>query len=418
MKGVVDMEILRKDAGLLLAGVMVFAGLATFGPLVSANETVTIDSGTPETYTLVFNDANMVSHAGVAAADEQIQINEAGDGTADSLIYLGEDELQLQFQVTASADPGVDVQFQIQGSGPVSAGTDTGGTVPAATFPATQTITFTVDTSAAGVVEALYDLTVRIIEDPSGAPQSASIVIQVYVSSILHDRTSDGAIDAAHEMAMDPATGEGDYIKDSGDDYPLEAGDEFKEAFFGLNNNAHFAVTDPRMDLTAPTGIELVRTYAQFVGDVAAGGDEDLLWRVNVAAGTAPGVYRGTAVLSYIRNVNGADVLITEQGRPIDYTVDYSFADDDPVPDGELYSGYQCYATGVEIVNYTREEYPTQDAEQEYTDQTAELVGPEEAGEPVAGAGAPVWAWAAAVGAVALAVAMVSWAMIGRGRKG
>ena len=419
------METWTRQTSLLLAGMVIISGLVAFSTPVLADEDVTIAAGSGETYMISYDDANMISHAGVAAADEQIQINELGDGTANTMIYLGEDEATLQFTLTISADPGEDTLIALQGTGVVSVGDDNGEEFLTGVTPLTFTVIFTIDTADTGAVEELYPLTCRITEETNG--NSASIGIQIYVASIVHDDgTSDQTRDTAHAFEMDPATGGGDYIKDhtAGGDYPLEAGDDFKEVFFDLNNNAPYTVTDPKLNLTAPTGITLIRTYAQFVGDVASGADEDLLWRVNVAAGLSPGVYHGTAVLTYIRATTGADVPISETGRSIDYTVDFSFKDNDPMVDGEPYSEYQCCAANVEIINYTRQDDYAAPAIGQGTDETtglnttggvADSADIKETGGPQRAVGIPVWAWGAIVAAVALGA--LAFAMRRQSRK-
>ncbi|MFO7619186.1 MAG: hypothetical protein R6W91_05970 [Thermoplasmata archaeon] len=353
------MKTWRKELSLLLVGMMIMSGLVAFSAPAIADEAVTITSGTGTQYTIAYNDANMYKDPTVALdSDQPIVINEAGNGGTNQAIYLGEDECAIQFVVVAGANPGVDVRFQLQtttDSGPVKVGEGVDELVTIAQWGGslTQTIDLTIDTDATGIVERSYPLNIRVTEDPSGTPVSGNIGIDIYISSIFHDRTN---MDTAHVFTRVS----GDYVKDNstGGDAPFEAGDEFKAAFVAFQNRALINIKDPQITLTAPTTtpanqITLVHTgVAKYVGAVATMTARNLNWRVNVAENTPPGVYAGTAAVQFVRTVNGVDVTINEATRNIDYTVDYNFKDTHPYTPGTdtLWSEFQCYATNVEII--------------------------------------------------------------------
>ncbi len=172
-------------------------------------------------------------------------------------------------------------------------------------------------------------------------------------------------------------------MEDENDDAEFEAGDLFEEAEMDLHN--YELGTDNIDDLTcvvtvpASSGITFSggRDTCMIPAGINVGTTASTLYRVDVAAGTPPGVYTGSADITYTRADSG--LTVTENDLAVDFEVDFSFDDDDPVPEGELYSQYQCYATGVTVLNYTRQvdyvaPYDIPVIEQsDYTDQTLEL---------------------------------------------
>ena len=347
---------------------MIMSGLVAFSAPVIANEQVTFPvppDASGETYTLLWNNDNMVDHPEWNAQDEKIVINVAG--TANRLIYLGDDTMdaampKLQFQVQQVNDPGQDVTFTVvSGNQMITVGDDDGGVWnTGAGWPATATaIDFDIIVNNVGDVERAYDMTLRISEAFTPAVVR-NLPFQIYISSVFHRTGTELQEDTPHKFTLE--AGASDYVRDATvlgtGDAPFEAGDEFKPAVVTFQNRAAFAVKNPQINLTAPTTtpanqIELVgETYAKFVGTVAAAGNVGLNWRVDVAARTLPGVYTGTAIVHYTTTVVGVEKNIRENVRNIDYTVDYNFKDTHPYTPGTetLWSEFQCYATNVEII--------------------------------------------------------------------
>lgn len=333
---------------------MILSGLVTFAVPVIADETLPGDAGIDAQWV----DTWMCDDPALVDQDEPLIFNY--DVTGTSLYYLGDDEsiISINFQ-NGGTDMDIDTDVTMTltvgtGNTLITVGDDsTQGWTPAAgtsawLADAWLTGVFTIDIGDAGAVETTYPMRVGIQYTLAGSVENNYLTFEVYVSSVMHDDASDATRDTAHEMTYDS----GDYIIDNsvGGDDAFEAGDDFKEASYDLNNYAGFAITDPKLTLTAPAGFTLVEAYAQFMGDIAANADETLLWRLNVAARTLPGVYQGNATLTYQRDVGGLVKDIAEGQRTIEYTVDYNFKDNDPVVDGEAYSIFQCYASAVTIV--------------------------------------------------------------------
>jgi len=344
------MKTWRKGSALLLVGMMVLSGLVAVCAPVFADENTTISAGSGETYTIAWNDNYMIDHAGVLAADEQIVINSVAAG--NRLIYLGEDELQLQFSLTATADPGEDVTVAVQGTGTVSVGDDTGGQIATGGWGGgTVVVTFTIDTADVGDVETVYPLTVRVTEDTNG--NSGTIGIQVYVSSIWHSDNTDALMDAPYELpdVIDNSTGT--------PDAPFEAGDTFKAALLQLNNDAPYGITELNGTLTSNDAqIVLYNDIARMPSGTPTDGNAYFNYRVDIAPNTPPGDdYTGDFVCEYLRNDAGIDHYVTENVRTTHFAVDFSFADTDPYTPGAetLWSEFQCYATDVVILNSTRQ---------------------------------------------------------------
>jgi hypothetical protein len=331
------MKTWRKEASLLLVGMMLMSGLVAISAPAIADKTVTVSA---QTVTAYWADANMVDHPELIPADEPLEIN---TDTAANLIYLGDDNTPLSIDINVPNTGGAMAIWRATmsaGTGNAMITVDTSNTGHTL-VNGTQTVTFNIDVAAQGVVETMYPMICTVANETAG--NSQQFAFSIYVSSLMHVVATP---DKAHDLTLKS----GNYIQDgSGGDAPFEAGDKFKEAVFTLHNHAPFTITDPQFNLTSPTGITLVRPNAKFVGDVATTINEDLAWRVDVAARTAPGIYKGTAILNYQRTEAGIVKNIVESSRPIDYTVDYNFKDNDPMVDGEDYSIFQCYATNVSI---------------------------------------------------------------------
>jgi cbb3-type cytochrome oxidase subunit 3 len=333
------MKTWRKEASLLLVGMMLMSGLVAISAPAIADKTVTVSS---QTVTAYWADANMVDHPELIPPDESLIIN---TDTGTNLIYLGDDNTPLSIDINVPNTGGAMAIWRATmsaGSGNAMITVDTSNTGHTL-VNGTQTVTFNIDVAAQGVVETAYPMICTIANETAG--NSQQIAFSIYVSSLMHVVATP---DKVHDLTMKS----GDYIQDNstGGDAPFEAGDKFKETRFTLHNNAPFTITDPQLNLTAPTGFTLVRPNAKYVGDVATTIAFNLNWRMDVAAGTPPGVYKGTAILNYQRTEAGIVKNIREDVRPIDYTVDYNFKDNDPMVDGEDYSIFQCYATNVSII--------------------------------------------------------------------
>lgn len=339
----------RKGSALLLVGMMIMSGLVALSAPVFADESTTISLGSGETYNIAFVDTYMISTPGVAGADEQIVFNTNPAG--NRLIYLGENELQLSFGLSVTNDPGEDVTIAVQGTGVVSVGDDTGGQVATGGWGAV-VIDFTIDTANIGDVEQIYPLTIRITEDTNG--NSGTIGIGVYVSSLWHSDNTDDLIDTEYTLPdvvdVSPTAG-------SGTDVGFEAGDTFKAARLTLNNDAPFAVEELNGTLTSNDAqITLYNNVARTPAGVAVDANGIFNYRVDVDARTPPGdTYEAEFVCEYMRDDGGIVRYITENMRMSYFAVDFSFADDDPMDDGLLWSEYQCYATDVVILNDTRQ---------------------------------------------------------------
>jgi cbb3-type cytochrome oxidase subunit 3 len=251
---------------------------------------------------------------------------------------------------------------------------DTGGTIA----NGTNTVTFDVNVAEFGAVETQYKMTCTITNETAGASQSFDF--WVYVSSVYHDDISNVLRDTIHTFEFQSDMTNDNYIVDNSagtPDPPLEAGDRFKYVTISnLINHAGFGITNPQANLTPPSDdtnngdidgdgtlgdITLVMPNAQVMTTVAAGqpvqdaAANPFQWRANVEANTAPGVYQGDVTMLYERTVAGADKLIRETTRSIDFTVDFSFADTDPYnmgpAQGQLYSDYQMRTTSVTITD-------------------------------------------------------------------
>lgn len=135
----------------------------------------------------------------------------------------------------------------------------------------------------------------------------------------------------------------------------FEAGDDFEATQVMLQNYEPAAgsdITDITCTVTEPgNGVTLAggQNVCSIPGGITATNNDNLLYRTDVAVGTAPGVYSGSADVTYTRVDSGLPV--TEAGLGVDWEVDFSFADDDPYMDGNAYSEFQCRATDVTITD-------------------------------------------------------------------
>ncbi len=363
----------RKGSALLLVGLMIMSGLVAFSAPVIADEQATLNS---VTWTAAYDDANMIDHPGVDAADETLVINEAGNGAGDNLLYLGDRDVTLQLNITPEiANAGPNHTFTISFS-PAASNTlisvDSSNNdedldfwpMPIGNATSGYIVDFQIDIGNMGIVETAYEMICTIRNDNSSA--TTSFTFWIYVSSAFHDDSTDDTGEEAHEFTR----ASGEYVVEEGAnatiDPEFEAGDMFKEAELILMNNADFTMRNPQANLSAPTDdkngivgadIELVKPNCRIEDDIAAGTavqDSDgnnLLWRVNVEERTPPGVTQGEVIMTYERQINGVYTLIRENVRPIDFAVDFTFADQDVTESDGQYSPFACYATSVAIVD-------------------------------------------------------------------
>ncbi len=359
----------RKGSALLLVGLMIMSGLVAFSAPVLANENLTGAAGIQA----VFDDDWMIDHPGINDPEEPIEVNYDFIGT--SLYYLGDDEAGIDITFLnggTDVDNDIDVTFTLSsGSGNTlitpgdtssQINTDPDGALLVFTaWDAGDTITasFTVDIGPIGNVETLYPMRVAVQYTMAGTTETNTLNFDVYLSSLWHgDVDPDGAGPLDADDAIDAEYMLPDVVDVStGGDAPFEAGDTFKEARLTLTNHASFGITELNGTLNSlDSQITLYNDVAMKPAATAAGTNAEFNYRLDVAANTLPGdEYEAEFVCDYLRNVNGVDVYCTENMRMSHFAVDFSFADDDPMEDGTLWSEYQCYATNVTILNNTRQ---------------------------------------------------------------
>lgn len=362
----------RKGTALLLVGLMIMSGLVAISAPVIADEQTTLNS---VTWTGEYQDANMIDHPGVNDNDETIVINEAGTGATDDLLYLGDRDTVLQFRVRPEiANAGPNHTFTVSMS-PASTNAlisvDSSNNDEDLDFwpvpignASWYIVDFQIDIGNMGVVETTYEMICTIRNDNTSA--TTTFAFWIYVSSAFHNDASDDMGEEAHEFTR----ASDEYVKDNSTaaaDPELEAGDKFKQASLNLTNHADFTMRNPQANLSAPTDdgndilgadIELVKPNCRIEDDIASGAvvmdsaANNLLWRVNVEERTPPGVTQGTVIFTYERQIDGVYTLIREDVRPIDFAVDFTFADPDVTSSGDgVFSPFTCYATAVAIID-------------------------------------------------------------------
>jgi hypothetical protein len=399
-------KIWQKGCAMLLASFMVLTALAIFATPAKADVSASRTGGRMG-WTLDWVDAWMTDDPMLDADDENITFNY--DNNAGSMYYLGDDEADVELAVYPNAwdttmtyggheidsEDGWWVNFTLQDADTgdiVSLGDETFWSFGpgednypdfGANWEANQTgfVTFTIDIADEGVVESgEYPLSVRITyrNESMTAAQPAiltdTIDLSVYVSSIFHDDDDDDAVDTMHEFTFKNQGQWADWnVRDSSEDndwddgtpMAFEAGDTFEPAILFLDLDPPYNPLNLGVTLTAPTDdgngdgladISLVNTEARAMG--YAGGAVEFNFRVNVQAGTPPGITQGTATFDFIRDDHGYDQNIVEDTRDVDFLVDFNFRDTDAFEQdefGNYYSENALVSTEVNITDIGEE---------------------------------------------------------------
>ncbi|MCK4757304.1 MAG: hypothetical protein KAS67_02515, partial [Thermoplasmata archaeon] len=188
-------------------------------------------------------------------------------------------------------------------------------------------------------------LTWDYLDDNSGTPLSVTGNTggYIYLSSIFDDPANDPD-EQLPNMEDEAEIGDPEF----------EAGDTFEEAEMDLLN--YELGTDNIDDLTCvvtPPGDGITfsgdRDTCIIPGGIDAGVTDQTLYRVDVAAQKAPGIYDGSAVITYTRA--DSDLRVTENDLLVEFEVDFSFDDVNATDDGNPYSEFQCRATSVTVVD-------------------------------------------------------------------
>ncbi|MDO9538090.1 MAG: hypothetical protein Q7J68_07210, partial [Thermoplasmata archaeon] len=358
------MKTWRKEISLLLVGLMIMSGLVAISAPAIADHQMTLNN---VTWTVDYNDTNMINHTGINDADEKLVINEVGNGAADTLLYLGDRDQVLRFQIQPSVVTWANHTVTI---GPASGNTlitvDLSNNDQSIRgWPNSNTtwytVDFQIDIENQGDVETTYEMTCTIRNDNTSATTQFSFWI--YVSSVFHDDTNDDTGETTHEFTRVS----GEYIIDAWPNDPeFEAGAKFVQADLGVRNYAGFPIRNPQANLSAPTDngnantladITLVRPNCLIQRDIIGGAlvqdaaGNNLTWRLNVEERTPPGVTDGTVIIHYQKEINDVYTPIRENVRPIDFAVDFTFRDQDITATDGGYSPLMCYATSVVIID-------------------------------------------------------------------
>lgn len=383
---------LRKGYALLLVGMMVISGLVAFlsAPVVSADTPLRADW-----IDLDYNPTYMMGEAQyhIDFGDNSFFCLGEGDGIDDdaattcqvrmSVNIIDDDVDDLMVNISQYSDTAFDFQDPDTSTDQIE-GARSGPANPVAGN--TNHFDFWFDVLATSTLGApsSRDLTIRywFWDENSGQERSDTLSnVKIYISSIWDNPANDPDGQLANAL-------------DANDDGPFEAGDLFEATTINLNNyDPAAAADDITCTVTEPgNGVTLAggQNVCSIPGGIAAGNNDNLLYRTDVAVGTPPGVYTGSADVVYTRD--DSDLTVTEANLVVDWEVDFSFADDDPFEDGNPYSEYQCVATDVTITdsdvgddNVTRhdeeiEELPAQSVEVSDTSGETSFTTPVEEG--------------------------------------
>ncbi len=351
----------RKGSALLLVGMMVMTGLVAFSAPVLADQEIKEDW-----LELVFNDATQVdgepSPYTDRVFDRQNTWNEyrpgEGDGVRDWMtVGASENDLNVQINV-------LDVNCQFLYINITGAENpewwdfdDFGDTTTPDAFPVagyynaapgvgTITAQWTFDILVTDFIgysdETEITCSYSYWDNTAPALRTGSFEIYIYLSTLYDNSGSTEAHVATLPDLMETQPGDADTF--------FEAGDSFVATTLTLPNHLGESVSDMWLNITPPaaSGITLAAGgTAWFPGTLNGGGNTQVFnYRTNVAAGTAPGVYEGTAVLEYTTEEG---LRITEPAAPVSWNVDFSFKDQDPGDPTLAWSEFQCLATNVTV---------------------------------------------------------------------
>jgi len=343
---------LRKASALLLVGMMLTMGLAAFtAPVLADTEVVSdkleiqydpmymideliwfADPTGNNPYNLgegdgVNDNTNTAASCTLRVVIENTDTDPVGDFYLNITDY---DQSVFDFMDTVPSTAGVQVSY-----GP--------GTIPVG---GTETCDFTFDVLATNIplgwssdtaIEISWDYVDNVGVDDTDVIGNTDGWI--YLCSIFDNPAND-----PDEVLPD--------MQDENDDAEFEAGDMFEESEMDLHNYDGDDIDDLTCVVTEPgNGVTLSggRNTCDIPGGVTAGVTVMTLYRTDVAPRTPPGEYWGTADVTYTRDES--DLRVTENDLDVLWEVDFSFADDDPFEDGDLYSDYQCRATDVTITD-------------------------------------------------------------------
>jgi cbb3-type cytochrome oxidase subunit 3 len=343
---------LRKGYALLLVGMMVISGLVAFlsAPVVSADTELRAD------WIDLIYDTNMMfdeAEYGRDYADGSFFCLGEGDGVNDDTastctivmnVSVKDDDVEtLLLNISQYSESAFDFHDSDTTTDQIEGNELTGIADPIAGDVLQFEFTFDVlATSTLGTPSA-RDFTIRYWYWDQNAAQERSDTlsgVQIYIASVFDDPASDPDEQLSN-------------AEDGNEDPAFEAGDMFEETTINLMNyDPGSGITDLTATVTEPgNGVTLSggRNVCSIPNGIPLLDNDDLLYRTDVAVGTAPGVYSGVADITYERVDSG--LPCTEDSLGVDWQVDFSFADDDAFEDGDLYSENQCRATNVTITD-------------------------------------------------------------------
>jgi len=361
----------QKGSALLIVGVMM---ISTLVALISAPVVVADTTAGSSRFDIVFDDTFMEDEViyDVDNADNSYFLLGEGDGVQDDQATANTLGIQIQctndwFETGSSNATVVNVNITSYNKAVFDfTDADTSTTdIPStpwnpgsATFLgdptgiSTSTFTWTFDVLKTTGLGAGADTAVSLrIWYNVGSGQTAVFDVQIYLSSIFDDPTTND-----HEVLP--------YLRDvetspGPDDSRFEAGDVFEDTALEIWNYDDEEITDVQVTLTEPTldpNGDATDDVSLFDGrnlcilaNIPAMDSDNASYRTNVDARALPGWYDGSADLTYTRS--DSDLTVTEAGHVVTWEVDFSFADNDPEGDENPYSEFQLRATSVTIVD-------------------------------------------------------------------
>jgi cbb3-type cytochrome oxidase subunit 3 len=388
------MKTWRKEASLLLVGMMMMSGLvAITAPAVVADTQLT---GLGDRFSVDFNDATMYQELtyDIDPADNSYyMLGEANDPDPDwtatantfnvtlallnSWYTLGNNVSNVYLNITPTGWD--DEIFDVNDNDLVRTNDIPGGPVwnPPASGAAPNYNNGTthvwgwnfdiLKTSGLGYSADNYfnlRLTYRLGTGTAGPPPrplsavyTVEFKVYIYLSSAFDDNTTANDSPFGVLPILRETTG-------GTDDIRFEAGDTFTKTQLTLNNyDPSSAITNVNCTITPPVGGKIKFTnnlnYCTLPNGVPNAGTAELSYRSEIAPQTPPGVYTGQATVRYTRADSG--LAITETPFPVNWEVDFSFKDTDPYTPGQpagdpvTWSPFQCVASSVVILNDTRQ---------------------------------------------------------------
>jgi cbb3-type cytochrome oxidase subunit 3 len=365
------MKTWRKEISLLLVGLMIMSGLVAFSaPAVTAHTRLTGGAGR---FTVLFNDPTMMSELvyEVDPIDNDYYLLGEGDGVRDYQAF--DNTVRVGVQLTNNWPPVTQATLNItsyqatvfdfndpdhETHSPVQGGAF--AVIPAVNTTGFANFTFMFDVLRTSVLgsDANTQVSMRLWFSGGGSGSSGENIdfnINIYLSSLFDDPATE-----AHEHIPDIL----DNNAAAGEDVLFEAGDMFEPALIRLTNYGQSDIDDLVCTVTPPanSGITLRENRAWLPNGINPAGTGDATFRVDVASRTLPGVYHGTAAITYTRDDSG--LAITEPAtQVVDFRVNYNFYSTNPYPAADTESMDQCYASSVRMIeevegNTTRQEFP------------------------------------------------------------